>query len=455
MVIMESMKENKMGVMPIGKLIFNMSTPMVISMLVQALYNIVDSVFVSHVSEDALTALSMAFPLQALTIAVAGGTGVGINAILSRALGAKEYDKVNKTATNGVFLALLSFLVFMLIGFFAVEPFYRSQTKDIAVIQYGCDYLSIVMIASIGLFSQMTFERLLQSTGKTFYTMIIQGTGAIINIILDPILIFGFLGAPRMGTAGAALATVIGQIVAGTIAVIMNIKCNKEIKLHVIGFRPNGKIISEIYMIGIPSIIMQAIGSVMTYSMNKILMGFEKTAVTVFGAYFKIQSFIFMPLFGINNGIVPIIAYNYGAGKRNRVIKTIKLTTICFVVIMLIGFLCFQFAPKLLLGMFNPSPTMTAIGMKAFRIISIHFLLAGFCIAMSSAFQALGKAVYGMVISIMRQLVVLIPAAYLLSLTGEVNNVWWSFPIAECASLTISTIFFVKLYKNVIRKIPE
>lgn len=451
----EMTKENKMGVMPVNQLLISMSLPMMLSMLVQALYNIVDSIFVSRIDENALTAVSLAFPIQTLMIALGAGTGVGINALLSKSLGEKDFDKANKTAINGVFLALMNYLVFLLVGIFVTGPFYLSQTKDPQILEYGKQYLTIVCCCSFGMYMQFVFERLLQSTGKTFYTMITQGTGAIINIILDPVFIFGYLGMPRMGVAGAAVATVIGQIVAGVIAVIINIRKNTEIRLQLRGFRPDTKIIMQIYQVGIPSIIMQAIGSVMTYGMNKILLTFTSTAAAVFGVYFKLQSFIFMPVFGLNNGMVPIVAYNYGAGKKDRLTKTIKLSIVYAVVLMLIGFMVFQIFPAQLFALFEASETMLAIGLPALRIISISFLMAGISIVCSSVFQALGNGVYSMIISIARQLVVLLPVAYLLSLTGSVAYVWWAFPIAEIVAVFMSLFFMSRMYQKVIKHIGE
>lgn len=433
-------KENKMGVMPVNKLLMNMSLPMMISMLVQALYNVVDSIFVSRIDENALTAVSMAFPIQSLMIALGAGTGVGVNALLSRSLGEKDYDRVNKAAGNGIFLAGINYLVFLLVGILVTTPFYLSQTKDAQILSYGQQYLTIICCCSFGMYGQFIFERLLQSTGRTFYTMITQSIGAIINIILDPIFIFGYFGVPKMGVAGAAIATVIGQIVAGTIALVINIKKNDEIQLRLKGFRPDGKIIARIYEVGIPSIIMQAIGSVMTYGMNRILIVFSSTAVAVFGVYFKLQSFIFMPVFGLNNGMVPIIAYNYGAGKKDRLIKTLKLSIIYAVGLMLLGVIIFQLFPAPLFALFDASETMLAIGIPALRIISLSFIFAGFCIVCGSLFQALGNGVYSMVVSIARQLLVLLPVAYLLSLSGKVEAVWWAFPIAEIVSLSL-TVF--------------
>lgn len=452
---MELQQENKMGVMPVNKLLLSMSLPIMISMLVQALYNIVDSIFVAMISENALTAVSLAFPIQSLMIAVATGTGVGVNAILSKSLGEKNFQRANKAAVNGVFLALVSYAVFVLIGLFATSPFYHSQTADAEILGYGKQYLTIVCVASVGLFMQIIFERLLQSTGKTIYTMITQGIGAIINIILDPILIFGLFGFPRMGVAGAAVATVTGQIVAGILGMIINHKVNHEIKLEVAGFRPDKMIIGHIYAVGIPSIIMQAIGSLMTYGMNLILISFTSTATAVFGVYFKLQSFIFMPVFGLNNGLVPIIAYNYGAGKKDRLVKTIKLSIFYAMILMVIGFLIFQIYPQVLFQWFNASETMMTIGIPALRIISISFLLAGFCIICGSVFQALGNGVYSMVVSIARQLVVLLPAAYFLSKLGDVVYVWWAFPIAELMSLVLSVFFLIRINNKIIKHIGK
>ena len=448
-------KENKMGVMPVNKLLMNMSLPMMISMLVQALYNVVDSIFVSRIDENALTAVSMAFPIQSLMIALGVGTGVGVNALLSRSLGEKDYDRVNKAAGNGIFLAGINYLVFLLVGILVTTPFYLSQTKDAQILSYGQQYLTIICCCSFGMYGQFIFERLLQSTGRTFYTMITQSIGAIINIILDPIFIFGYFGVPKMGVAGAAIATVIGQIVAGTIALVINIKKNDEIQLKLKGFRPDGKIIAWIYEVGIPSIIMQAIGSVMIYGMNRILIAFSSTAVAVFGVYFKLQSFIFMPVFGLNNGMVPIIAYNYGAGKKDRLIKTLKLSIIYAVGLMLLGVIIFQLFPAPLFALFDASETMLAIGIPALRIISLSFIFAGFCIVCGSLFQALGNGVYSMVVSIARQLLVLLPVAYLLSLSGKVEAVWWAFPIAEIVSLSLTVFFMFRINRKVISRIGE
>ena len=449
--------ENKMGTMPVGKLLFNMSLPMMVSMLVQALYNIVDSIFVAKLSENALTAVSLAFPLQTLLIAVATGTGVGMNALLSKSLGEHDFKKANKIADNGIFLYVLSYIVFLILGFTVVKPFYASQigSADVEIMELGIDYLSTVMILSFGLFGQIFFERLLTSTGRTIFSMTSQLCGAITNIILDPILIFGLLGAPKMGVTGAALATVIGQCVAGIIACVCNHKFNHEVSLNIKGFRPDWTLIGHIYAIGIPSIIMQSIGSVMTYCMNRILIEFSSTATAVFGVYFKLQSFFFMPVFGLNNGITPIIAYNYGAKQRKRMLKTIKLSLIVAFCLTFIGFLSFEAIPQVLLNMFNASEDMLIIGVPALRIIGIHYLIAWFCIVIGTVFQALGKAVFSMIVSIMRQLVVLIPAAYILAKLDGLHAVWWSFPIAEVISLLVTLFFFIKIYREIISKLPE
>ncbi len=446
-------EENKMGIQPINKLLLGMSLPIMASMLVQALYNVVDSIFVSRISENALTAVSLAFPIQSIMIALGGGMGVGVNAILSKALGEKDYESVNKSAMNGIFLSLINFVIFILVGLFVVRPFYVSQTSDAEIITYGVDYLTIVCCMSFGIYFQFIFERLLQSTGRTICTMITQTTGAIINLILDPIFIFGMFGMPVMGVKGAALATVIGQIVAAIFAFILNIRVNKEIQLRFRGFRPDKEIIGKIYSIGLPSIIMQSIGSVMVYGLNKILIAFSSTATAVFGVYFKLQSFIFMPVFGLNNGMVPILAFNYGAKKRERMVDTIKYSVIYALIIMTAGTLAFWLFTDKLLLLFAASDHMMSMGIPALRIISIHFPIAAFCIIIGSVFQALGRAVYSMINSIMRQVVVLLPVAYLLSLTGEVNNVWWSFPIAELMSFTVTTLFLIKINKDIISKV--
>ncbi len=447
-------KENKMGVMSIDRLLITMSLPMMISMLVQALYNIVDSIFVSRIDEHALRAVSLAFPIQSLMIAVAVGTAVGINAFLSKTLGQKQYDKANTIAANGVFLETASALVFALVGIFVSRPFFLSQTDILQVQEYGVTYLTICCCAGFGIFLQICFERILQSTGKTIYTMITQGVGAVVNLILDPILIFGYFGLPEMGVAGAAAATVTGQIVAAVLAVFFNWKCNREIHLSLRGFRPDLQLIGQIYKVGAPSIVVQAIGSVMTYGMNLILAAFG-AAQTVFGVYFKLQSFIFMPIFGLNNGMVPIIAYNYGAGHRERVIRTMKSSILFAVCIMLAGLLAMELFPAQLLGFFNATQELLDIGVPALRTICLSFCFAGYCIVVGSVFQALGNGVYSMVVSIARQLCVLLPVAYLLSLSGNVDLIWWAFPIAEFMSLGMSTYFLMKINRDIIRHIGE
>lgn len=448
-------QENKMGTMPIGRLLASMATPMMISMLVQAFYNIVDSVFVSRLGEDALNAVSLAFPLQQLMIAVCGGTSVGMNAMLSRSLGAKQFEKANKIANTGVFLFLCSSIVFTLIGVFLARPFFLAQTDVKQIVDYGTDYVSVCLGTSIGICSQFCFEKLLQSTGKTTHSMIAQLIGAVINIILDPILIFGLLGMPKLEVLGAAIATVAGQIVAALVAIMFNIKCNKEIHITTRLIRWDKDIAKEIYKIGLPSIIMQSIGSVMTFTLNRILIGFTTTATAVFGSYFKLQSFVFMPIFGLNNGMVPIIAYNYGARRYNRVKKTITLSIVSAVVIMFIGVLAFELIPHVLLSFFNASKEMLEIGVPALRIIGTHLLLAGFCIIAGSVCQAIGKPVYSLIVSVCRQLVVLLPAAWLLSLSGRLELVWFAFPIAECVSLILSSIFLSKTMKRAKQRIND
>lgn len=452
---MEQTKENKMGTMPVNRLLISMSLPMMVSMLVQALYNVVDSIFVSRINENALTAVSLAFPIQSLMISVGVGTCVGINAVLSKALGEKKQDTVNKAAGNGVSIMAISYLLFLLIGLFMTRAFYLSQTDDVQIVQYGYEYLSVVCCFSFGMFAQFTFERLLQSTGKTFYIMITQGTGALINIILDPVFIFGLFGMPKMGVRGAAVATVIGQMVAGMMAFLINKAKNDEIQLKPQALWLDAKIVKQIYKIGVPSMIMQAIGSVMTYGMNLILISFSSTATAVFGVYFKLQSFIFMPVFGMNNGLVPILAYNYGAGKKDRFIGSLKCGIKYAVAIMFVGMVIFQTMPAPLFRLFDASESMLSIGVPALRTISYGYLLAGFCIICGTAFQALGRAGYSMMVSIARQLVVLLPAAYLLSLSGNVNYVWWSFPIAELMSLFMTILFMIRINSQVIQHIGE
>lgn len=449
-------QENKMGVMPIGRLVVSMSVPMMLSMLVQALYNIVDSMWVSRVCEDALTAVSLAFPVQNLMIGVATGTGVGVNALLSRSLGAKDYDRANTVASNGVFLAVISSVVFFFLGVFAVPLFFRTQVAaDSPIYVYGVDYLTVCCAFSFGVFGQIMIERLMQSTGRTVLSMITQLIGAVINMILDPLFILGMGPFPRLEAKGAAIATVTGQIIAFIVAIVLNHHFNREISLKLRGFRPNGRIIGDIYKIGVPSIIMVAIGSVMTYSLNKILLTFTKTAAAVFGVYFKLQSFVFMPVFGMNNGIIPIIAFNYGAGNRKRMTKTVRFSMVLACSIMAVGTALMWLFPETMLKIFDASENMLAIGVPALRTISLSFVVAGFCIAMGSVFQAIGKSYFSMIVSFTRQLVVLVPVAYLLSKTGVLENVWWAFPIAEVFSLAVTLISYSYVYKKIISHVGE
>ncbi|MBO4446049.1 MAG: MATE family efflux transporter [Clostridia bacterium] len=448
-------EENKMGVMPVGKLLISMALPMILSMLVQALYNIVDSIFVSRISQDALSAVSLAFSLQNLMIAVGAGTGVGINAFLSRSLGEKDYETANKVANHTVYFWGISYLIFLTIGLTLTHAYYASQTSDAAIINYGLQYTDVILCCSFGLFAQMFSERLLTSTGRTFLAMVIQMTGACINMVLDPIMIFGLLGFPALGIRGAAIATCTGQCIAGVLGIILNFKKNKDIELKLKYLKPEGYIFKRVYKVGIPSIVMGSIGSVMVYGLNKIIIDFTKTAVAVFGAYFKLQSFVFMPIFGLNNGIIPIIAYNYGARKTDRIYKTIRLALVFAICTMSVGLLTFETIPQVLLSLFRSNDpaenaALIEIGVPALRIIGLHFIVAGFCIVIGSTFQALGKANYSLVVSLMRQLVVLLPAAYLLSLTGNLNNVWFAFPIAECMSFGVTTFFYRTRIKKLI-----
>ena len=452
------MEGNKLGTMPISKLIWNMSLPIIVSMLVQALYNIVDSVFVSRICEQALTAVSLAFPAQNVMIGLATGTAVGVNALMGRALGAGEHERANHIATNGVFLAGVGFAICAILAAFFARMFFAAQTSIDYIVDNGATYLRICCCASLGLFAEIMFERLLQSTGRSILSMYTQGLGAIVNIILDPICIFVL----NMGVAGAAVATVIGQFCGCALALYFNLKKNHDIRLHFKGFRPHWKIIGQIYAIGLPSVVMVAIGSVMTFCMNKILIAYhsaKETAATAFGIYFKLNSFIFMPIFGLNNGVVSIIAYNYGAQHRRRMTETIKRSTIYASCIMLLGMSIFLSIPGTLLKIFDATDTLLAVGVPALRIISLSFCMAGASIALTSAFQALGKSLYSMIISIIRQLVFLVPLAYILARYGAGigNNdlVWWSYPIAEIAALTVSLLFFRHMYKTLIAKLPE
>ena len=448
-------QENKMGVLPVGPLLFNMAVPMMISMLFQALYNIVDSIFVGMLSQDAFNAVSLAFPLQSLCIAVGTGTGVGMNALLSRSLGQKKYDLVNRTANTGIFLYLCSGLLFALVALSFAPTFFRMQTANEAIIGHGTAYIYICLGGSVCLFMQICLERLLQATGRTGLSMACQIVGAVTNIIMDPILIFGLFGMPRMEVAGAALATVMGQLLATLTGVVLNLKYNPEISIRIREIRFNRQIAGEIYRIGIPSIIMQSIGSVMTFCMNRILIAFTEAAVAVLGAYFKLQSFIFMPIFGLNNGIVPIVAYNFGAARMDRVKKAVKLGIATAVSIMVVGMILMETIPGMLLGMFTPSEEMLRLGTMALRIIAIHFPLAGFCIVAGSACQALGKPIYSLINSICRQLVVLLPSAWLLAQTGNLSLVWFAFPISEVVSLILSAFFLRRTFRFAEERIAE
>ena len=446
-------KENKMGTMPIGKLLFNMALPMIIAMTVQALYNVVDSIYVSRISESAVTALSLAFPVQNIQIGFATGIGVGVNALLSKSLGEGNQDTANRAAGNGVFLVGVVTALFILFGFVGTRPYFEMQSQVAETVNGGADYTAICCIFSLGIFVEVLGERLLQSSGRTFYTMITQGVGAVINIILDPVFIFGFtpLGIPAMGLAGAAIATVIGQWIAAILAVIFNLKCNPDVQFSLGFLKPRLPVIRPILTVGVPSIIMVAIGSVMNFSMNQILQGFSETATGVFGIYFKLQSFFFMPLFGINNATISIVAYNYGARNPKRITGTLLRATVTAGCIMVAGLLAFQLLPDMLLGIFNPSEEFLRIGRSALRIISLCFPAAAIGISLSASFQALGNGIYATIISLCRQMLVLVPAAYLLSLAGEVTYVWWSFPIAEVASLAVTLFFFTRIYLRKIK----
>ena len=442
---------NKMGTWPLGRLLVNMALPLVISMLVQALYNVVDSIYVSRISESAVTALSLAFPVQNLLIGCATGVGVGVNSLLSKSLGEQNYERANRTAGNGFLLSGLFAAAFLIFGLFFARPFFATQTTVAETLEGGSAYLAIVCIGSIGVFIEILCERLLQASGNAFLSMVTQTTGAVINIVLDPILIFGWFGLPAMGLAGAALATVIGQWIAALLAVVLNAKCNKELSLHRRHLLPEGYVIRMILNVGIPSIIMVGIGSVMNFGINQILQGFSETATGVFGIYFKLQSFFFMPLFGINNAVISIVAFNYGAHRPDRMMGTVKLASCVGLTIMLLGLAVFQFLPEVLLGIFDPSPEFLHMGVEALRTISWCFPVAAVCIILGSTFQALGTGIYSTLVSLCRQLVVLLPAAYLLSLSGVVTRVWWAWPIAESMGLTMTLIFFLRNYRRRIK----
>lgn len=442
--IEEGMQENKMGTMPEFRLLMSMSIPMIISMLIQALYNIVDSIFVAQISENALTAVSLVFPAQSVMIAVATGTGVGVNSIVSRRLGERKFEEANKTANVSMLLAGLSYLVFLLVGIFASRAFFTVQTDNGEIISYGTTYMSIVCAFSFGIFFDIMFERLLQATGRSIHTMVMQLSGTVINLVLDPILIFGYFGAPKLGMAGAAIATVSGQIFGMLLGLVFNLKVNKEIRLSFQQIRFYGGIIKDIYVISVPAILMQSIGSVMVFLMNKILLGFNTTATAVFGVYFKLQSFVFMPIFGLNNGLIPIVAFNYGAKKRERMIKTMKYAMIFATAIMVVGFALAEIIPGPMLRLFDASDNMMAIGIPALRIISFSFILAGISIVGSGVFQAVGRSMNSLVMSVIRQVVVLLPVAWLLARTGNLDAVWLSFPIAEIVGFATTLVLLRK-----------
>lgn len=446
-----TLQENKMGIMPEGRLLANMALPMIISMLVQALYNVVDSIYVSQISESAVTALSLAFPIQNLQIGFAVGIGVGVNSLLSKSLGEKNQEAANFTAGNGLTLMLLCTALFMLFGAFGVRPYYEMQSTVAETVEGGIVYSQICCLLTLGVFLSILGERLLQATGRTFYTMITQSVGAIINIILDPILIHGWFGAPAMGIAGAAVATVIGQWVSAAMVMYFNFRFNPEVQLGLRYVKLHGQIVRMILTVGVPSVVMNGIGSVMNFGMNQILQGFTETATGVFGVYFKLQSFFFMPLFGLNNATISIIAYNYGARKPARITKTLKISCTAAFCLMMAGFLVFQFAPDALLGMFNPSASFLSIGRAALRTISWSFPVAAICIVLGASFQALGNGIYSTITSLCRQMLVLLPAAYLLSLTGDVEKVWISFIVAEFASAMATLYFFRRIYKQKIQ----
>lgn len=446
--------ENKMGVMPIMKLVLNMSLPMMFSMFIMALYNIVDSIFVAKINEDALTAVSLAFPIQNLMISFAVGTGVGVNALLSKRLGQRNQADVNKTAMNAVFLAACNFIVFFIAGIVLVRPYLASQGVDAGIVTYGEAYLDIVLRMSFVLFFGITFDRLLQSTGLTLYTMYSQLSGAIFNVIFDPLLIFGIGPFPKMGIRGAALATVLGQILGLCVSVFFNLTKNHEIQFKLKNLLPEPRIVAEIYKVGVPSILLSSITSITTYFLNIILSAFSSTAIAVYGVYFKLNSFIFMPVFGLNNGMVPIIAYNYGAQNRKRITATIRNGLLLAMGIMLFGMALFELFPAQLLGLFDASPAMLAIGVPAIRIIACSFLGAALGITFSSVFQAFGNAVYSMIATFVRQIVALLPAAYLLSLSGDVNAIWWSYLIAEVVSIIACIFFMHRIYKEKIEPLP-
>ena len=446
-----NLQDNKMGVMSTGRLLLNMALPLIASMLVQAMYNVVDSIYISRISESAVTALGLAFPVQNLLIGFATGVGVGVNSLLSKSLGEGNQEKANRCAGNGLLLSLVSMVLFILFGAFFAKPYFSMQSTVAETVEGGAGYLAICCLFSGGIFVEILFERLLQASGRNVYSMISQSVGAVINIVLDPVLIFGWFGIPAMGMAGAAVATVIGQWIAALLAILFNLKCNPDIHLGLRYLKPDGAIIRGILNVGVPSVIMVGIGSIMNFGMNQILQGFSETATGVFSIYFKLQSFFFMPVFGLNNATISIIAFNYGARKPERIVETLKRACLIALGIMLVGLAAFQFLPDLLLSIFNPTEEFLQMGRSALRIISVNFPVAAVCIALGATFQAMGDGIYSTITSLCRQLLVLLPAACLLSLTGKVNNVWLSFPIAEGASLLVTVILFVRIYRKKIK----
>jgi putative MATE family efflux protein len=451
-----TLRENKMGVMPVGKLLANMAIPMILSMLVQALYNVVDSIYISRYSESAVTALGLAFPVQNVQIGFAIGIGVGVNSLLSKSLGQGNQARADRAAGNGIFLALIASAIFVLFGLFGTRPYYEMQGASKEVVESGIAYTTICCTLTMGIYFEVLFERMLQATGRTMHTMVTQGAGALTNIVLDPVFIFGVdtLGIPAMGAAGAAVATVLGQLVAAGLALIFNLKLNPDVHLDLKNILPKSDAIRPILTVGVPSMIMNSVSSVMNFSMNQILLGFPavgEIATGVFSIYYKLQSFFFMPLFGLNNATISIVAFNYGARNAKRITKTLKISCCTAVCFMLLGFLAFALIPGVLLSIFELSPTFVELGKTALRIISIHFPVAAICIVLSASFQALGNGMYSTVTSLCRQMVALLPAAYLLSLSGDVNMVWWSFPIAEVVRLVATLFFFNRIYRKKIK----
>lgn len=456
--IQSPLQENKMGVMPIGKLLLNMAAPMVLSMLVQALYNVVDSIYVSRISENAVTSLGLAFPIQNIQIGMATGIGVGVNSLLSKSLGQGNQERADRTAGNGFFLMLISTVLLMLFGIFGARHYYEIQSEVTEIVDGGTIYTTICCVGTLGIFMEILNERILQATGRTMYTMVTQSTGAIVNILLDPLFIFGGMGIPAMGIAGAAMATIIGQWVAALMALTFNLKFNADVHFSIKNLKPRGDILGPVLNVGIPSVIMMAVGSVMTFSMNQILLSFQgigETAAGVFGVYFKLQSFFFMPLFGLNNATISIVAFNFGARKPERITKTLKIACTTAFCVMMVGFAAFQLLPDLLLNFFEPSDAFRQLGRSALRTISFHFPMAAFGVALGASFQALGNGIYTTITSLCRQLIVLLPAAYLLSLSGDVNAVWWSFPIAEMASLIVTLLLFVHIYRKKVKPLYQ